>query len=163
VAMTELLLEKWCEPPESERLHLSTLVQQILSVVAETGGASALTLFDRLVDRGAFPEVPNDVFIRVLRDLGAADLLEQTPERDLILGLVGGRIVRSVDFYSAFVTSEEYKVVYAGHSIGAVASEPGMGADGFLILAGRRWRILDVDTERREILVEPARGGRLPY
>ncbi|MDX9975782.1 MAG: DEAD/DEAH box helicase [FCB group bacterium] len=163
VAMTELLLEKWCEPPDWDRLHLSTLVQQILSVVAETGGARAQTLFERLVERGAFMDVPRDVFLRVLRDLGAADLLEQTPEGDLILGLEGERTVRSVDFYSAFTTPEEYKVVCAGHNIGTVTMDPGMGADGFLILAGRRWRIVEVDNDRQEILVEPAKGGRLPY
>ena len=28
VAMTELLFEKWCEPPEIDRLHLSTLVNR---------------------------------------------------------------------------------------------------------------------------------------
>jgi ATP-dependent Lhr-like helicase len=163
VAMTELLLEKWCEPPDWDRLHLSTLVQQILSVIAETGGASARTLFERLVDRGAFVDVPQGLFVRVLRDLGRADLVEQTPEGDLILGLVGERIVRSVDFYSAFVTPEEYKVVCSGHSIGTVTMDPGMAADGFLILAGRRWRIVELDSDRQEILVEPAKGGRLPY
>lgn len=163
VAMTELLLEKWCEPPDWNRLHLSTLVQQVLSVVAETGGASAVTLHDRLVVRGAFADLPKDVFIRVLRDIGASDLLEQTPEGDLILGLVGERIVRSADFYAAFVTNEEYKVICAGHVIGTVTSVPGMGADGFLILAGRRWRILEVNSEHKDILVEPAKGGRLPY
>ena len=32
VAMTELLLEGWCEPPEPAALHLSTLTQQLLSL-----------------------------------------------------------------------------------------------------------------------------------
>jgi len=31
-----------------------------------------------------------------------------------------------------------------------------------LILAGRRWKILEIDLNRGEILVEPSRGGRLP-
>ncbi len=52
IAMTELMLENWCEPPDIERWHLSTLVQQIMSVIAEAGGASALTLYERLIDTG---------------------------------------------------------------------------------------------------------------
>ena len=41
-AMTELLLEKWCEPPEIDRRHLSTLIQQVLSVITEQGGTAAV-------------------------------------------------------------------------------------------------------------------------
>ena len=40
VAMSELLLAGWSEPPPCHRLHASTLVQQILSVIAERGGAA---------------------------------------------------------------------------------------------------------------------------
>ena len=46
-AMTELLLEKWCEPPEIDRLHLSTLVQQILSVITERGERGPTTCIVR--------------------------------------------------------------------------------------------------------------------
>jgi len=41
VAMAELLIEKWCEPSIEGALHLSALVQQILSLVAEHGGVIA--------------------------------------------------------------------------------------------------------------------------
>ena len=51
-AMTELMLEKWCEPPEIDRLHLSTLIQQVLSVITERGGARADELHRTLVLAG---------------------------------------------------------------------------------------------------------------
>jgi len=35
IAMVELLIENWCEPPFSKRLHFSTLIQQILSSIAQ--------------------------------------------------------------------------------------------------------------------------------
>ena len=53
--MTELMLEKWCEPPEVDRLHLSTLIQQVLSVIKERGGARADALHRTLVLAGGFP------------------------------------------------------------------------------------------------------------
>jgi len=43
IAMIDLLLEGWCEPPRTQALHLSTLVHQILSVIAERGGGVSRT------------------------------------------------------------------------------------------------------------------------
>ena len=163
IAMTELMLEKWCEPPEVNRLHLSTLVQQIMSVIAERGAATASELHEALVASGAFANVDSPSFAEVLRSMGAADLIEQTPQGELILGLEGERIVRSFDFYAAFATAQEMRVVHEGRAIGSVTATPGLAADGYLILAGRRWKVLEIDVGRQEISVEPSRGGRLPH
>jgi len=162
IAMTELMLEHWCEPPDTERWHLSTLVQQIMSVIAEAGGASASTLYERLIARGSFENIDQQTFIRVLRSIGAKDLIEQTPEGIIILGLKGEQIVRGYEFYSAFVTEKELRVLHRGHLIGTVSTLPSTGADGFLILAGKRWKVIEINLDREEILVEPSRGGRLP-
>jgi ATP-dependent Lhr-like helicase len=162
VAMIELLLAKWWEPIEVDGLYLSTLVQQIISVIAETGGARADHLHAVLVAGGAFPSVDAATFIQVLRSMGKADLVEQTAEGLLILGMRGERIARSQDFYIAFTVPEEYRVTHQGRHIGNVMSTPDLAIDGYLILAGRRWKILQVDRDRREILVEPSPGGRAP-
>src|SRR5438270_668047 len=89
--MTELLLAGWLEPPDAGRLHLSTLVQQVLSVIAERGGARADQLYETLVTRGTFRGVDTRTFAAVLRSLAAQDLVEQAPEGELILGRVWGR------------------------------------------------------------------------
>ena len=162
VAMTELLLEKWCEPPEIDRLHLSTLVQQVLSVIAERGGALAAELFQTLVAKGGFTNVDQRSFTDTLRCMGSADLIEQTPEGLLIAGLLGEKIVRGHDFYVAFTVHEEYRVSHGGHHVGNIAVSPEFKVDGFLILAGRRWRILDLDHERKAIAVQPSPAGRVP-
>jgi ATP-dependent Lhr-like helicase len=54
VAITELMLEKWVESPNPQPFDLSTLVQQTLSCIAETGGTTAEILNDWLIVRGAF-------------------------------------------------------------------------------------------------------------
>jgi ATP-dependent Lhr-like helicase len=161
-AMTELLLEKWCEPPQTDRLHLSTLVQQVLSLITEKGGAKADELYGRLVTDGGFPHVDQATFIQVLRSMGASDLIEQSPEGLLITGMLGEKIVRGHDFYVAFLVHEEYRVSDGGHHIGNVTADPTFEPDGYLILAGRRWKILDIDHERRTISVKPSPGGRVP-
>jgi len=163
LAMSELMFEKWCEPPEINRFHFSTLIQQILSLIAEHGGATADNIFDMLVTRGSFTNIGKRTFIKVLRVIGEKDLIEQTPEKTLILGLVGEKIVNKFDFYSAFKTSEELRVIHNGKNIGSIWQLPIHQIDSYLILAGKRWKILDVNPDRKEITVTPSRSGRLPF
>jgi ATP-dependent Lhr-like helicase len=174
-AMVQLMLAKWCEPPDVDRLHLSTLVQQVLSVIAERGGSQPDQIFDKLVLRGGFPNVDEESFTELLRCLGRADLIEQTVEGLLILGLKGEQIVRHHDFYVAFNVNEEYRVTFEGGHIGNIVPpssliEADMSAsasrnqdDLRIILAGRRWKILAIDQDAREIRVQPSPGGRVVY
>jgi ATP-dependent Lhr-like helicase len=162
VAMSELLFDRWCEPPDTNQPHYSTLAQQCLSVIAEKGGVSAKRLYDTLVGQGAFTAVSPSAFMEVLRSLGARGLVEQTPEGPLILGLSGERLVRRWDFYAAFATPQETSVVHQGRRIGSIFLALDMIPEGLILLAGRRWKILLVDMKKNEITVEPAKGGKAP-
>jgi ATP-dependent Lhr-like helicase len=162
VAMSELMIGKWNEPPQIGYYHFSTLIQQILSVIREHGGSTAKDLFDNLVKDGAFENVRQEDFLQILRSMGAADLIEQDERDVLILGLEGERIVNNFEFYSAFTTPKEFSVVHKGGKIGSIQSAPDLETREFLILAGRRWEILSIDFKRCEILVEPSKGGKVP-
>jgi ATP-dependent Lhr-like helicase len=70
VALTELMTERWVESPQIDELDLSTLVHQVLSVLAQTGGLRAQSLFQILVTQGAFKELDERLFVGVLRSLG---------------------------------------------------------------------------------------------
>jgi ATP-dependent Lhr-like helicase len=48
IAMTRLMLEKWLEPFDQNRMHVSTLTHQILSHLKQTGGMPATDLFRAL-------------------------------------------------------------------------------------------------------------------
>jgi ATP-dependent Lhr-like helicase len=161
IAMSELMFERWNEPPDIGHLHCSTLVQQCLSVVAEKGGLSASALYDALVTGGAF-DVPPAAFAGILRSLGAHDLLEQTAEGDLVLGLEGERVVRSRDFYAAFTTPKHLAVVHQGRAVGSIFLALDMIPEGFILLAGKRWKIRAIDLEKDTIDVDPAEGGKAP-
>ena len=41
IAMLNLMLRKWNEPPEPRRLHLSTLLHQVMALVGQRGGVDA--------------------------------------------------------------------------------------------------------------------------
>lgn len=162
VAMSELMLGKWNEPPQIGHYHFSTLIQQILSVIKEHGGSNAKDLFDTLVTNGSFLNVRQEDFLQILRSMGSADLIEQDERDVLILGLEGERIVNNFEFYSAFTTPKEFSVVHKGGKIGSIQSAPDLETREFLILAGRRWEILSIDFKRCEIFVEPSKGGKVP-
>ena len=136
--------------PEIDRLHLSTLIQQVLSVIAERGGSRADDLHRTLVLQGGFPNVDQPTLIHVLRSMGAADLIEQAPDGLLITGLRGEKIVRNHDFYVAFIVQEEYRVNHAGHHVGNIAFVPEFeeGSSSFLRVAGGR-SSTSITNERR--------------
>ena len=120
------------------------------------------SFFEALVTRGGFANVNQATFVQVLRSIGAADLVEQTPEGVLIAGILGEKIIRSRDFYAAFTVHEEYKVNHVAHHVGNIPMNPTFQVDGYLILAGRRWKILDIDHEGKVITVAPSPAGRIP-
>lgn len=162
VAVCELMLEGWVEPPPSGALDLSTLSHQIISTIAEMGAATAAELHQRLCREGPFGSASEEVFVRLLRALGAADIVEQGADGKLILGLVGERLRSRRDFYAAFATSAEYTVLASSRVLGtlpmATLPQPG----DHIVFAARRWQITGVDTDRQELYVEPAKRRKRP-
>lgn len=162
VAMVDLLLDRWYEPPSTDALHLSTLTQQVLSVIAQRGGARAGQLYDALCVRGPFSRIDQSTFAQLLRDLGAAELIEQDSSGLLLHGRIGERLVNHYSFYSAFATSEEYRLVADGRTLGSLPVEHPLMPGTFIIFAGRRWQVVSVDTRQHVIQLVAAAGGRAP-
>ena len=164
IAMIELLVEGWCEPPRAEALHLSTLTHQVLSVIAERGGASARRLFATLCERGPFRTVDRPLFERLLRQLGDPDtaLIEQHPDGTLLLGREGERAVEHYSFFAVFQTPQEYRVVHDAKTLGTIPVDSPLAPDLTIIFAGQRWRVLEVHDREKIIEVAPDHAGRPP-
>ncbi len=163
VAVMELMLtDRWVEPPSPSRLDLSTLTQQVVSGIAETGGMRAAELHERLCVAGAFRGVSAAVFARVLRSLGTRDVVEQTASGELILGLEGERVRASREFYATFHTPREYAVRAGDAALGTLPMTVTLRAGEFLVFAGRRWAVVNVDSARLEVMVRPAPGAKAP-
>ncbi len=164
IAMIELLLEGWCEPPKAQALHLSTLTHQVLSVIAERGGASARRLYVTLCEKGPFTSVDQALFLRLLRQIGSAEvgLIEQSADQTLLLGKAGERLVEHYSFYAVFQTPEEFRLVHDGRELGTLPIDnvliPGMT----LVFSGRRWAVVHVDDRERVIQVTPSTAGVPP-
>ena len=156
VAMVELLRERWCESPADQALHLSTLLHQILSVVAEKGGATASQMYSTLCERGPFKLVDKTLFGQVLRRMGAPDvaLLEQSRDGVLLPGREGERVLEHYSFYAVFETPSEYRVLHAGRTLGTIPEVTFFVVDMTIIFSGRRWRITAID--HRDKVIEVA-------
>jgi len=164
VAMINLLLIGWCEAPNRRALHLSTFVHQILSVIAERGGASTKRIFATLCEKGPFRSIEPALFVSVLRHLGSPDvaLIEQSEDGMLLLGRTGEKIVEHYSFYAVFKTPEEYRIVHKGKTLGTLPIVQVLAPKMALIFSGRRWEVLSVEEADKTILVKPAPAGRPP-
>jgi ATP-dependent Lhr-like helicase len=162
VAMVRLLARRWYEPPVTGAMHLSTLVQQVLSLLAQHGEATAGEIFRLLCGTGPFRSVDESTFASLLRDLGRAELIAQVHTGALVLGGTGERLVNRYDFYAAFTSPEEYRLEAGPRTLGTLPVTTPVAAEMTLVFAGRRWKVVGVDDERKVISVIPAGGGRPP-
>lgn len=164
IAMLDLLLEGWCEPPDQGALHLSTLIQQVMSAIAQHGGVTAAAAYRALCGPGSpFTAVTQAQFAALLRGLGVNDVLVQSDDGTLLLGQVGERTVDHYSFYAAFTSPEEYRLLMSGRPLGTVPLDQALYADALLIFGGRRWKVTAVDHAQKIIEVTPAAGGRPPH
>jgi ATP-dependent helicase Lhr and Lhr-like helicase len=161
-ATIRLLLERWFEPPRAGGLHLSTLVQQVLSMIAERGGVSATQMSRTLVADGPFAGLTPRELAMLLREMGRRELVVQDSSGALLLGQVGERLVGSHDFYAAFASSEEWQIVQDGRALGTLPIDSPVFEGMCIIFGGRRWKILNVCAEPAVLTVAPDPSGRPP-
>lgn len=163
ISLIRLLLAKWCEPPEVQGLHLSTLVHQLLSLIAEKGGIQASKAWDILCREGTFHNVDRKLFAGLLRVLGEAGLLMQSGDGTLLHAPAGEKIVNHYAFGTVFQTPIEYRLVAdSGKSLGTLPINRPLKENMLIIFAGRRWRVMHVEAQKRIIQVAVASGGEVP-
>ncbi len=162
-AMISLLVDGWFEPPRSHGAHLSTLVQQILAVIAQNGGATIGELYELLCSSYApFTGTSKAEFVELVRHLGEEELLIQDSSGCLLHGRVGEKFVNHYTFYAAFASDEEFRIVSAGRTLGTLPVSQLMSVGQRILFAGRTWRVDQIDEEQKVIVVSRAAGGAPP-
>ena len=159
IAVVELLREKAYEEPVVNKTHLSTLVQQILSLVASYSGFYPKEGWEILCNKGAFKNISPRIFLDLLKALGKHGILSQLNTGQIIVGKEGERILRKLDFYTAFVAPVDYNVINSADSksVGMLQTIPQVNQA--LILAGKRWIVERVDENSRKIFVSRIKSG----
>jgi ATP-dependent helicase Lhr and Lhr-like helicase len=163
IAIINLLLKGWYEPPIVGRLHLSTFIQQLLSLIAQYSGVRPDRAWESLCQNGAFNGIDKALYIQLLRCLGEQDLIQQSQEGLLLLGLKGERLVNHYSFYTSFKTPEEFRITTTGKTLGTLPIDYPLIEGMLLIFAGKRWQILSVDRNHRVVDVMQSSAGRVPY
>jgi ATP-dependent Lhr-like helicase len=162
-AVISLLLEHWFEPPAVQGAHYSTLVQQLLSSIAQYGGLQAAQAFQLLCSKSApFERVSKDGFAELLRALGQEEILTQDHSGLLLHGRIGDKIVNHYSFYAAFASDEEFRIVSGGKTLGTLPVSQMMIPGQRILFGGRTWLIEEIDEAHKTIHVAPAKGGAPP-
>lgn len=162
IALVELMLEHWLEPFDNDPYHFSTLIHQTLSMLRQTGGCSAKRILDTLVTNGAFRHVKLGQLASICRALAAHELIEQTPNGDLILAPKGEGLTHGRDFYAAFTGGADYSVRYQQLTIGKLPAGSIPPEDEHLLLNGKRWKVDYIDHQSLIVEVSPAKGRKKP-
>jgi ATP-dependent Lhr-like helicase len=138
------------------------MLHQTLSTIIQRGGADPAAVYRVLGGPGPFAAVSASRYGDLLRAMAKTALIEQASDGTLMCGSVGERLSDHYDFYSVFVTQEEFTLIASGKALGTLSVANVLGPDDFVIFAGRRWKVREVDDRAKRIIVEPAPSGRVP-
>ena len=161
-AQVELLIKGWYEPPATETLHLSTLIQQLLSLIAQLGGVTAVQAYEVLCRSAVFGGLSPADFGALLKELGARQVLMQDPQGLLLHGSLGEELINQRGFLAAFTASQEFQILSEGRPLGSLPIDRPLTVGTFIIFAGRRWEVIDCNMSDKIIQVRPAGAGTAP-
>lgn len=163
VAMIRLLISsKWFEPADSSQMHFSTLLHQVLAVTAQWGGIRADQLYKLLCVEGPFHKITQIHFIALLTHMGRSELLTQLSGGELTLGVQGERLVNHYTFYAVFKTPQEFRIITGAKTLGTLPLDSIIVVGQHIIFGGKRWKVEDVDLEKKVIRVKATKGGKPP-
>ena len=157
LAVVDLFIEGWIEPPFERTVPYNVLYHQILSRLVETHGSLAKDLVGHFLNSNVFPGVNSQDYFDLLKHLGNMDQVEQMQTGELILGLAGEKVVRSRDFYAVFTTPPEWDVFYKERALGRISPRPDLHPGACLLLVGRLWEVKDIFADKQQVMVEPAK------
>lgn len=159
IAIIELMREHKYETSAINRCHFSTLIQQILAVIAQFGGFYPKDGWMLLCQNGAFKNVTPEVFLKLLRSLGENKVISQLNTGQIIVGKFGEKILKSPDFYVAFVSPIDLTVIDKANAkrIGMIQHIPEIG--NVIILSGQRWLVESFDEATSKIYVSYIKSG----
>lgn len=163
LAMIRLLIvSNWFEPADTEQMHLSTFLHQILAVISQWGSIRADQLYVLLCAQGSFKKIAVQHFKHLLSHMGTVQLIQQLNSGELVLGIEGERITNSYTFYAVFKTPEEFRIVAGSKTLGALPVDSLILKDQHIVFGGRRWKVTDIDEGRKTIYVISTKGGKPP-
>jgi ATP-dependent helicase Lhr and Lhr-like helicase len=164
VAVVRLLLARFVEPAGQVPEVASTLIHQILSVIAERGGIRARPLYDLLCGPGPFASISVAEFADLLRNLASESVrfIEQSSDGTVMLAEKGEMTVQSRNFFAVFESADEWRLTVGGRTLGTLPISFPVHKDSLVVFAGQRWIVQDLDEKTNTLFVAPHPGGVVP-
>lgn len=157
IAVIQLYLEeRWVEHFESKRCPYSLLFHQTLSHLMG-GESTGRELARAVLTLPPFRAVDPMDYRTLLDHMLASDMIEKTESGTLIPGLKGERLAGGYQFYSVFAERDGWRVLHQLRLLGEIDEAPEPGQN--ILLAGRAWRVDEIDLERRCVHVYPSAGS----
>jgi len=145
-------------------MHLSTLIQQLLSSIAPNRRSHrrpvVLCYFARLKPRSHGCQKLSSWSCS--STLGEKELIMQDSSGALLPGSLGEKFVNHYTFYAAFASDEEFRLVAGGKALGTIPVSQMMTAGQRILFAGKTWRVEEVDEPQKTIYVSRTSGGIPP-
>lgn len=156
-----LYLEGYIEPPTICKKPYDLLLHQVLSITKGHSGIIISELILKVQTNFAFKEIAQHEIMEIIDHLISTNMLEKL-RQEVIIGVEGEKIVNSRDFYSSFITEDDFKVINQGTTIGEIPYSPQIIEDENILLAAKIWKITLVDYKAKRIEVVAAKDGKPP-
>jgi len=157
IATIQLYLEeRWIEPPSIPTLPTSLLYHQTMSAITSHTELSPSEIAERVLTLSPFSQVTFDQYRELLRHLLETDHLERMDGGGLIIGFAAERMVNNYRFYATFEDEISFVVREGTREIGSIQAMPIEGER--FRLAGRAWKVIEVDEDKKIIQVERVKG-----
>jgi len=161
VAVMELMLANWIEPATGYPVPYDVLVQQCISICAEKNGITETNLIASIEQNHSFYSLERTKVQQLVGHLVKLHVLEKIND-ELIVGIVGERILGRKDFYALFKTESEFEVINGGKKVGVIDRTPWLYEGDHIMLSGKFWNIISIDYSLNRCYVEPALNGSSP-
>ena len=164
-ATAQLAMEGQFEQPNSSDLHLSALYHQIISTLREKTFATTDELYSALVETGPWSAnetvIDRRFFDRLLEtmSIGREPAIERIEE--ISWKLTEARAKRR-HTYAMFSTPPDYIVSAGGNVVGKLPMTVAYRVGDTFVLNRGRWRVVDVNDERRTLSVVRAPTAGAP-
>lgn len=162
IALTELLLEGWCEEGDFLTPGYSTIVHQVLAYIAQKRAVKADYIYQKIILRSFSSKISPKEFKELLNTLAQREIITQEATGEIVLALKGEKLTESFDFLSVFISPEEWSIVNNGNKIGTIPLSNMYRTGDSITLGGRLWRVDAVDYDTKKINVLPSKGGKVP-
>lgn len=161
IACWLLYKEGFIEPSQKNDKPYDILVHQVLSITKGHSGIRLPELIKLIQENSAFKQIELTEIHEILIHLVEIDFLEKL-QNEVIIGIEGEKVVNSRDFYSVFITEDNFKVVNAGNKIGEIPFSPQIIENENILLSAKIWKINYIDYKSKKIGVVPTNDGKKP-